>query len=197
MQLGRTRYSAARGRSKDGRRVAFPRHLTLFATPAAHATHPVAAAVAVAAAVPAGAGVGAAGAAGAAGAGAAVRVVLGVRKQPKASKPFQLDFSEGDVSAAHGPLADASSPSRVYSPPLPRPPPPCRPQPPPQPPPHPSQVSPASVVPASDREAHSFRLAAVVCHAGASTDCGHYFACALPPARPLPTLPLPPPHPLP
>ena len=39
-------------------------------------------------------------------------------------------------------------------------------------------MSPASVVPASGREAHSFRLAAVVCHAGASTDCGHYFTYA-------------------
>ena len=91
--------------------MAFPRHLSLFATPAAHATHPVAAAVAVAAAVPASAG-----------AGAAVRVVLGVRKQPKASKPFQLDFSEGDVSAASvehpWPFhTDGSWPSRVYSPP--------------------------------------------------------------------------------
>lgn len=102
--------------------MAFPRHLSLFATPAAHATHPVAAAVAVAAAVPASAGAGAAGEAGAAGAGAAVRVVLGVRKQPKASKPFQLDFSEGDVSAASvehpWPFhTDGSWPSRVYSPP--------------------------------------------------------------------------------
>ena len=125
--------------------------------------------------------------------------MLGVRKQPKASKPFQLDFSEGDVSAASVEhpwrfrrcsvpltrlLSASAPPSASVPPPASTPPVPGE----------PSERGACLRQGGAHLPPRRRRLPRGSLHGLRSLLC-MCAAAALPPARPLPTLPPPPPPP--